>query len=693
MGAHPDLPAEQTYLDHAYRCLESARRRAQGLRRLGSLGPGGTHQARHEREVVEDTIRSRLAQLELGDVALVFGRIDAEGTAERFYIGRIGVADEDQESVVVDWRAPVAEPFYRATGRDPMGLARRRHFATRGRRLLGIEDEWFGSDDGGGGSLAGPSALLAAVERPRSGFLGDIVATIQVEQDQIIRDPLGGVVVVQGGPGTGKTVVALHRAAYLLYTHRFPLEDQGVLVVGPNRLYLRYIERVLPSLGEAGVELGVVADLVPEPVGDARGRPDADRVKGDLRMVEVVVRAVADRQRPLRHDLVVGLGLRRLRCSAGESERIVATARRRAATHNSGRRLVERALWQALAGSARDPLDPAEVGERLRRHEDVRAALEWMWPVLTPAQLLRDLFGSPALTRLAAAGQLSGAERASLYRSRDDTAPWSGADVALLDEARARLGSHPRRRRPPGDDELRRYGHLVVDEAQDLSPMQLRMLARRALGGSMTVVGDIAQATGPWAPASWDEVLAHLPARHPPRIRELTIGYRTPASVLSLANLVLAEVAPGLRLPRSLREEGENPVVVAVAGQDRAAEAAEVAAAESGAVGEGNVAVIVPDSLLGEVGAALTAAGVDHGDAARRGLEAQVNLVPVRLVKGLELDAVVVVEPARIVAEEPQGLRSLYVALTRATRRLTVVHAEPLPEPLRRAGSLGGCPR
>src|SRR5262245_31572277 len=225
------------------------------LRRLSTVGPGGTHQARYESEIVEDTIRARLLQLEFGEAALVFGRIDPEETDERFYIGRVAVADADQEPVVVDWRAPVAEPFYRATGRSPMGLRRRRHFATRGREVLDIEDEVFtGAADGDGrlDGIVGRSALIAALERGRTGRLGDIVATIQTEQDEIIRDDLGGVVVVQGGPGTGKTVVALHRAAYLLYTHRFPLEDQGVLVVGPNRLYLRYLDRVLPSLAEAG---------------------------------------------------------------------------------------------------------------------------------------------------------------------------------------------------------------------------------------------------------------------------------------------------------------------------------------------------------------------------------------------------------------------------------------------------------
>jgi DNA helicase IV len=684
LAAHPDLQAEQAYVDHAYECLEDARRRVLSLRTMRAVGPGGTHQARYESDVVEETIRARLQQLEFGDVALVFGRIDPADTDERFYIGRIAVADEHQEPVVVDWRAPIAEPFYRATGRNPLGLARRRHFATRGRRVLDIEDEVFvgGEADGALDGIVGRGALIAALERGRTGRLGDIVATIQTEQDEIIRSPLGGVLIVQGGPGTGKTVVALHRAAYLLYTHRFPLEGQGVLVVGPNRLYLRYIDRVLPSLGEAGVELALLGDLVPEMIRDGRGAPLTERVKGDPRMVSVITKAVRDRERPLRDDLVVPFGVLNLRCSAEASERIVRGARRRSRTHNAGRRFVEQGLWEELAASARGELDPDVVAERLHGHETVRAALERMWPVLTPADLLRDLFSSKALLKLASSKVLSDEERAALLMERGESADdgrWMVSDVPLLDEARVLLGPRPRSR---DEDEVRTYGHIVVDEAQDLTIMQLRMLARRSLGGSMTVVGDIAQATGPWAPASWEQVLAELPSRRPPRVRELSIGYRTPASIMSLANKVLAVAAPGITPPSAVREGEDPPEIIAVGASERASRVGALAAIERDVAGEGNVAVIVPDSLLDEAGDALRAAGVDFGEAARVGLDAQVNLVPVRLVKGLELDSVIVVEPARIVAEEPQGLRALYVALTRSTRRLAVVHAEPLPDVL-----------
>ena len=689
MPTHPELAAEQAYIEYAYDCLDAARERALGLRRLSSVGPGGTHQARVESEQVEDAIRARLTQLHLGDdTALVFGRIDPlpdEGPPERFYIGRVAVSDEHSEPVVVDWRAPVAEPFYRATGRSPMGLARRRHFAVRGKQLLGMEDEVFGADGGIGDTLdtvadgiVGEGALMAALDRSRSGYLADIVATIQTEQDEIIRSELGGVLVVQGGPGTGKTVVALHRAAYLLYTHRFPLEGQGVLVVGPNRLYLRYVERVLPSLGEAGVELAVLPDLVADAISEDRDTPATGRIKGDARMTSVMGKAVRDRERPLRRDLVLGYGLTSLRVTVADSERIVRTARRRARNHNAGRRFVEQDVFDTLARSARGELDPADVRERLRHTDDVRAALEWMWPVLTPGELLRDLFGSTALLRSAAA-RFTDDERTALYRPRGERfedVRFTTSDVPLLDEARALLGPRPK---DPDEDWPRTYGHIVVDEAQDLSPMQLRMLTRRSLGGSMTIVGDIAQATGPWAPASWDDVLRHLPARKPSRWAELTIGYRTPGSIMSLANRVLAVTAPDLRPPRAVREGDAPPRVVEAPAGELAATVADVVAGELAAVGDGNIAVLAVDAVLAQLDRDI---GLEHGEATRTGLEVQVTLVPVRLVKGLELDSVVVVEPARILTDEPQGLRSLYVALTRATRRLTVVHEDPLPEVL-----------
>jgi DNA helicase IV len=701
LANHPDLAAEQAYIDRAYDSLERARQSATRLRSMVEVGRGGTEQARWERDMIEENIAARLDYLNLGDASLVFGRIDharSEG-GESFYIGRIAVADENQEPLVVDWRAPVAEPFYRATGRAPMGLVRRRHFATRSRQLLGIEDELFGegagllggelavSDDGN--EVRGHGALIAALEEARTGRLTDIVATIQGEQDVVIRSPLPGVLVTQGGPGTGKTVVALHRAAYLLYTYRFPLEGQGVLVVGPNRLFLGYIERVLPSLGEAGVELAVLADLV-ENV-DVRGRdaPATARIKGDARMSKVLAKAIRDRERPLRKALRVPYGVQTLVVPAERTAEIVTDARRRFRVHNAGRRFVESQLFAAMADVSRVPTTPEEVRERGRGLPEVREALERMWPVLTPAQLLHDLFGSRALIDLAAKRHLNDDEREALRRPRADdvtTIEWTHDDVPLLDEARALLGPVTRRRRSNGadPDEIRTYGHIVVDEAQDLSPMQLRMLDRRSLNGSMTVVGDIAQATGVWAHRDWDEILEHLPQRRTAQRAELSIGYRIPGPTMDLAAKVLAVAAPDLRPPDSVRQAGDPPRLLAVGeGESLADRVAAVAIEERDTVDPGSVAVIAPATLVEDVAEALERAGVEFGRAARNGLEQRVTLVPVSLVKGLELDAAVVVEPAAIVDEEAQGMRALYVALTRATRRLAVVHARPLPEPLR----------
>lgn len=661
------------------------------LTTMVEVGQGGTEQARYEREVIYEQVLNRLAQLQVGDASLVFGRIDQAPDAggATYYIGRLGVWDRNQDPVVVDWRAPVAEAFYRATGREPLGLERRRHFATRGRTLLAIEDELFGDlrrfderTDDGRPRISGQGALIAALETARTGRLSDIVATIQGEQDEIIRAPLPGVLVCQGGPGTGKTVVALHRAAYLLYTHRFPLDGQGVLVVGPNRLFLAYIEQVLPSLGEAGVELTVLADLLGDARVDGRDPEPVARIKGDLRMVPTLAKAVRDRERPLRADLRVGYGLRSLWLTVEQSEAIVRDARRRFRTHNGARRFVENEVFAALAAShPTDELDAKTVRDRLRDTIEVREALGWMWPILTPAQLLNDLYGSRALLRSASAGRFSVEEIERLHRPRAERAEdivWHDADAAVLDEARELLGSRPGRKH---EDAWRTYGHIVVDEAQDLSPMDLRMLTRRSLNGSMTVVGDIAQSTGAWAHNSWDEVLEHLPRRREPNMVELTVGYRIPAPMMTLAARVLAQAAPGLKPPRAVRQDGAPPRVErAVRGLGLTL--GDLVREELDLADAGNIAVIHPASLGDELAAALDDAGITYGRANRRGLDQQLTLVPVGLVKGLEVDAAIVVEPARIVSEEAQGMRALYVALTRATKRLRVLHAEPLPDVL-----------
>ncbi len=681
---HRELEAEQAYLDTAYGCLDDSRERVRRITEMFEANPGGTNQARFERESVLQGALNRLTRLNLGDRSLVFGRIDPAGTDERFYIGRVGVWDDDQTAVVVDWRAPVSEPFYRATGSETMGLERRRYFATRGRTLLGIDDELFGdlADPNRDGDVAirGEGALIAALEAARTGRLGDIIATIQAEQDQIIRAPMPGLLVVQGGPGTGKTVVALHRAAYLLYTHGLSLESQGVLVVAPNRLFIAYIEQVLPSLGEAGVTIAVLADLVqPRVRVDMLDNEPTARIKGDPRMVDVLVRAVSNRQRQLRADQYFGFGLQRLRITVAESRRIVSVARRRSRTHNAGRKIVEDLFFETLAASARQHVDPQVVRERMRHDLRVRELLDWMWPVLTPAHLLHDLYGSRALLKSANRESFSEEEILRLYRSRAEHADqvvWSFEDVPLLDEARSLLGHRPGKR---ALDAVRTYGHICIDEAQDLSPMELCMVARRSLNGSLTVVGDIAQATGAWANSDWNSAISAFASKHEPRIAELTVGYRIPGPTMKLANRILPLAASGLCPPTPVRIDGDEPQLVEVHGPIGDA-VTRVVLGELTAVGEGNVAVIVPASLLESVYSVFETHELSFGGPTRHGLDQRVTVVPVRLVKGLEVDAAVVVEPRRIVNEEIEGFRSLYVALTRATKRVTVVYSEPLPE-------------
>jgi DNA helicase IV len=763
--------AEQDFVDLAYARLDAMRSDANSMMEgVLDLGRGGTFQSRTERDVIVRTSLARLEQLDIGDQALTFGRIDrvAEPAADRsgdgpdvdatpevetFHIGRLAIHSADHEPLVVDWRAPVAEPFYRATGRDPQGLVLRRHLALEGRRVVGLEDERFngstsdlgsagpvettegeyegecGAGAGAGGELivsdlpiGGPAALLAALDRARSGRMTDIVSTIQREQDEIIRAPLTGVLVVQGGPGTGKTAVALHRAAYLLYTHRFPLERQGVLVVGPNPLFLRYIEQVLPSLGETGVTLSTVSGLVPEIRIRENGPSEVARLKGDARMAKVIARAVRTRQRALVGDVAVPYGALILRLTAEDSRKIVDVVRRRPGTHNARRRLVEQSVAQLLADRARQTQqtlgagipasvtafpgyeDPSELAEdefdfedfsrKVRRVPELAEAIDRMWPRLSPHELLHDLFGAPPLIAAAARDVLTPEEQQLLVRPRSSSfeeVAWTPADAALVDEARHLLGP----RNGTGDDGARKYGHIVVDEVQDLSPMQLRMLTRRSLSGSMTVVGDIAQATAPWAPRSWDEITEHLPRRRPARTVELTVSYRTPAEVLAVATRVLALAAPELTPPRPVRRTGEEPRMIGVRGADGTREGAgpgdlarrvaDVAGEEVAAVQSGRVAVLAPEVLIPRLSEALEAVGlpvVDARDMRKGGLSEPLVLLAADACNGLEFDSVVVVEPGLIAGETARGLRTLYVALTRPTQRLSVVYLAPPPAAL-----------
>jgi DNA helicase IV len=736
-----EVAEEQDHLDRALAALDAMRDDARSM--LGGvldIGRGGTLQSRTERDIVVNTALLRLQQLDIGDQALCFGRIDTAGdeesAGESFHIGRVAVSDAELEPLVVDWRAPIAEPFYRATGIEPLGLARRRHLQVRHREVLGVEDEYFnrvdGSEpDGGqvapasgdglvenGLALGGPGALLAAMGEARTGQMGDIVATIQREQDEIIRSPLPGLLLVQGGPGTGKTAVALHRAAYLLYTHRFPLERQGVLVVGPNPLFLRYIEQVLPSLGETGVTLSTISGLVSSIEVRGSDPDDVAALKGDARMARVVARAVRTRQRALREDVQIPFGVAVLTLTVAVTHDVVARARRRPGSHNQRHRFVERELSALLASQYRRRVygtvtedEDDDVDEQLRRTPEFRAALRRIWPRLAPHELIHDLLGARALLRAAGKGLLSEREFDLLHRPRSatpDDVEWTPADAALVDEARAVLGPARSVRRPQQgangvrelfdtsvptelveEDAIRSYGHIVVDEVQDLSAMQLRMLTRRSISGSMTVVGDMGQATAPGAASSWDLVVANLVPRRAPSTVELTVSYRTPREVLDVASRVLAVAEPSVRPPVPVRTTGLMPDLRVVPAEALAAEVVAATARELEAITEGRVAVLVAVGDFDVVAATLREAGFDAVDPRSRtneGLAARLVVLPVDVANGLEFDSVIVVEPSHIASRAgqgteptPRGLRMLYVSMTRPTRRLTVLGTTPLP--------------
>jgi len=787
-GKLVELGEEQAQVSMLYGWLDRSRARARDqLARAQATDGGATPQAKVDKDAMVSLHARRLVQLSTVENGLCLGRLDHRD-GSRLYIGRLGLSDDEQRPLLIDWRAPAAEPFYRATPTARGEVVRRRHLQTRGRQVVGFHDDVLDLEAMGEGeraSLDGDAALLAALRGPRTGRMADIVATIQAEQDQVIRSELPGILVVQGGPGTGKTAVALHRAAYLLYTHRHRLARRGVLVVGPNPTFLRYIEQVLPSLGETDVLLSTVEQLFPgvtpaklDPVGMAT-------LKGDLRMVEVLAAAVRDRERVPAGPVEFRAGDFRLRLDPEVCARARDLARETGAPHNEARatfvRVVLTALQEQVARIARAEADRMEADQRAvdeliddsvfgddeqlddgpllgdEEVDDLRAelwagfapavheAIERLWPRLTAQRLLTDLLTSPERLGVAAAG-LTPTESASLLRrpapaARPDAADgpggWSPADVPLLDEAAELLGEDERAERRAAarlaaaeqrdrayargvldilgvgvvDPELLaeqvagryrerdalaplaerargdrtwNFGHVIVDEAQELSPMAWRMLMRRCRSRSMTVVGDLAQTGSPGGATSWLEALGpHAPGRW--REGRLTVNYRTPAEVMAVATDLLASVAPELTPPTSVREGGEPPWRQQVDEADLGKVLPGLVAAEVAAVDPGRVAVIAPAARAADLGRAV-AAGVE-GVAVADGpdaLDATVAILTVTEAKGLEFDAVVVVDPAGILAESPNGANNLYVALTRTTRRLGVVHGGDLPAALSR---------
>ena len=759
-----EIAEEQEFLNLALVALEHMREEAMTMRDNAAVANMRGAGDLVERDVVMSTALTRLDQLAIGDQPLFFGRIDYdvndEGTRDVYHVGRLAVSDEQLNALVVDWRAPVAEAFYRATGVESLSLSRRRHVAIRGHEVIGVEDEYFADANGdlmvpedearsatpeglvdGGMALGGPGALLAALGRARTGRMGDIIATIQGEQDRIIRNPLAGILLVQGGPGTGKTAVALHRAAYLLFTHRSTLERQGVLVVGPNPLFLNYIENVLPSLGESGVTLATISELVTNVEVGARESEELDQLKGDIRMVKVLARALRTRQHPLRDDVEIPVGRAILNLKATWSKDIVERARRRPGNHNQRRSAVGRELALRMANeyhsrfvknSDEEISQVNELADAIRATQQFKIALQRIWPRLTGQDLLHDLFGAPALIRAAAKDILNDEEIAMLHRPRSvnlEDVLWTKADAALIDEARILLGPRkkPRPKPKPGDSgilegvdldayagnvrqaalreaerlapaqsqeldeaEFVTYGHIVVDEAQDLSPMELRVLKRRDLTGSMTIVGDMGQATTAGSSASWNAVLEVLEPRREPARVDLTVSYRTPEEVLNFAEPTLKAASPDLEAPKPVRRAGAEPTVEVVAQSQFAATLSAAVKRECENVHPGRVAVIVTGPRVDEIVSILNAAGLDAIDPREmesRGLSADLVVLAAEGANGLEFDATVVVEPGEIArrgsgaskAITSRGLRTLYVAMTRPTRRLAIVASGELP--------------
>jgi DNA helicase IV len=591
-----------------------------------------------------------------------------------FHIGRRHVHAPDGTPAVIDWRAPVSRPFYRASGADPMNLELRRRFGFSGGELTAYEDELFTTDRSVTPKDHRPSQILIdEIERPRSGPMRDIVATIQPDQDDIVRADAAQTVCVQGAPGTGKTAVGLHRVAYLLYAYREQVRRRGVIMVGPNRAFLSYIRNVLPALGELEVTQTTVGELVAGsgsvPVRGAD--PEAAAiVKGDARLAEVLRRALWSSLREPAAPLVVPRGSRRWRVPVYQLQELVAELSTRGVRYGAARELLEHRIAHVVltqleeAGEACDD----RTHEAVRRSRPVRAAVDAMWPKVDPIRLVFGLLSSAPALAQAADGVLSAAEQELILWSPAPRGPgsarWSAADAVLVDEARDLI------------TRTSSLAHVVVDEAQDLSPMECRALGRRCSTGAATVLGDLAQGTTPWAAPSWESLLSNL-GKPDTSVRELSVGYRVPRQILDFASSLLAVIAPELRPASSLRADPGALDVVQVPADALGAEVA-AAAARAGSR-PGSVAVIAADPQVASLAAALEAAGLAYGTP---GSDARLTLVPVTLAKGLEFDHVIVVEPARIARAEARGLQRLYVALTRAVSRLTVLYAEPLPEAL-----------
>lgn len=765
-----EIAAEQRYVSMLYNRVDAEREHTSQRLSEALRSTGGPPQAQAEREVATATHSDRLAQLNATEQGLCFGRLDFQPGSEEaadgpLYIGRLGLFDEDDEEyrpLLVDWRAPAARPFYLATAASPDGVRRRRYIRTLSRRVIGVDDEVLDlgaaehSDHLG---LAGEAALLAALERRRTGEMSDIVATIQAEQDRIIRAKPTGVLVVQGGPGTGKTAVALHRAAYLLYTYRRQLSNRGVLVVGPNSTFLRYIGQVLPSLGETGVLLATIGELYPGLAATGFDSAEAAEIKGRQDMVEVLAAAVRDRQQVPDEVLVIelddGTKGEALTLDRATCEQARDAARQTRRPHNLARRVFLDRLLDALAAQAaerleasvldevpqipllEDELDDAAlldeqdhtaIRQGLAQDRKVLAALNGLWPKLTPQELLSDLLTSADWLESATQSWLTDTERGHVLRAPGSV--WTPADVPLLDELAELLGeddTEVRKRRAQREREQRAYaegvlhvleqdeeiideemvrvrdvldaellaerqearsaltaaeraaqdrswtfGHVIVDEAQELSAMDWRLLMRRCPSRSMTLVGDIAQTGSPAGASAWADVLAPYVADRW-KLCELTVNYRTPAEIMELAGAVLAEIDPALTVPTSVRQTGVQPWQQWTPRSQLSSDICSLVQNELAELDGGTLAVVCPDSLEGTLSAQLTEFGANDMSGSDKA-SPQVSVLPVERAKGLEFDGVVVIAPDEIAAKSDRGMNDVYVALTRATQRLGIVY-------------------
>lgn len=695
-AVEPEIRAERDYMDTCRATLTRMREEVQTMLATGA-GEGDAITDKYFNHVLRQFQVQVIKELSDPDGApLFFGRLEYppgevydSGTdrdratrahthtssSDLVYVGRRGVRDDDGEPMVVDWRAPLARAFYEASYQDPMGVrVRRRYGFDHSGVLTAYEDEPLHLQVA---SASGNGLLAAEIERPRKGPMRDIVATIQPEQMVLVRAPLERTLCIQGAPGTGKTAVGLHRLAYLLYAERERLRKEGgVAVVGPNRSFLSYIHNVLPALGEVEAIQTTIDELTGSGITVGRvDAPRAARLKGDARMAEVIQRHLRSRIQPLGETLEVKYQHRTWRVPGEELARELDAVVSRGIDYNAGRELLaERLALHVLrqmeqSGTSAVPA----TRQQLRRHKAVSRAVRRMWPTVDPTRLIFDLLTNQAHLAHAADGILSPDEQQAILvqpRPRSVHAmTWSSHDLALLAEAAALI------ERPA------KLGHVVVDEAQDLSPMQLRAIARR-LAGSCTVLGDLAQATSPAAVQDWTAVLTHLD-RPDGQIEELTRGYRLPAEVIDYAARLLPHIAPEIRGPASFRHSADALRITQTAPEETAK--AIIATCAGALAEEGSVGLIAADDDIPEIHQALSDSGFQHTVLGPNGTDldtARLTLTPVTLAKGLEFDTVVVVEPSRIAEAEDRGLQRLYVALTRAVSNLHIIHADPLPEPL-----------